>query len=211
MSEHISLSAEPRTPNAPKGHQLRKTGRVPGVYYTASREVKYVSFDKIELARLLRKETAVLDLKVGGQTLPCVIREVQRHPVFGNVVHMDLYGVDLSKKIRVHVPVHAVGVATGVKLQGGILDIIAYELEIECLPDAMPSHIDVDVTHLKVGDSVRVEDIKIPGVTVHGDVNSVVVHVSGKKAEEAGVDVAASGTTVAEPEVIREKKPTEEK
>lgn len=209
MSEHISLSAEPRTPNAPKGHQLRKTGRVPGVYYTATREVKYVSFDKIELARLLRKETAVLDLKVSGQTLPCVIREVQRHPVFGNVVHMDLYGVDLSKKIRVHVPVHAVGIATGVKLQGGILDIVVYELEIECLPDAMPAHIDVDVTHLKVGDSVRIEDIQIPGVTVHGEAHSVVVHVSGKKAEdESAVPGAAA---VAEPEVIREKKPVEDK
>jgi len=209
MSDHISLAAEPRTPNVPKGHQLRKSGRVPGVYYTANRDVRYVSFDSIELARLLRKETAVLDLKVGGQTLPCVIREVQRHPVFGDVVHVDLYGVDLSKKIRVHVPVHATGIATGVKLQGGILDVVIYELEIECLPDAMPAHIDVDVTHLKVAEAVRIEDIKIPGVTIIGDPHSVVMHVSGKKAEEEGAAGAVAET--AEPEVIREKKPAEEK
>jgi large subunit ribosomal protein L25 len=208
MSEHLSLSAEARTPQQPKGHQLRKTGRVPGVYYNAKRDVKYVSFDKFELARLLRKEMAVLDLKVSGQTLPCVIREVQRHPVFGDVIHVDLYGVDLTQKVRVHVPVHAVGISYGVKMQAGILDIVIYEVEIECLPDAMPSHIDLDVTELKVGDALRVEDIKIEGVTVLGDQHAVVLHVSGKKAEEGTEAAPVAGA--AEPEVIREKKPAAE-
>ncbi|MBK8130057.1 MAG: 50S ribosomal protein L25 [bacterium] len=208
MSEHLSLSAQARTPNQPKGHQLRKTGRVPGVYYTASREVKYVSFDQIELARLLRKETTVLDLKLDGSTLPCVIREVQRHPVFGSLVHVDLFGVDLSKSIRVHVPVRAVGVPYGVKLQNGVLDVVVYEVEVECLPDAMPSHIDLDVTALKVGDAIRLEDIKIDGVTVHGELHAVIVHVSGKKAE---VGDAVPGETPTEVEVIREKKPVEDK
>ncbi len=209
MSEHLSLSAEARTPQEPKGHQLRKSGRVPGVYYNAKRDVKYVSFDKFELARLLRKEMAVLDLNISGQTLPCVIREVQRHPVFGDVIHVDLYGVDLTQKVRVHVPVHAVGTAYGVKLQGGILDVVIYEVEIECLPDAMPSHIDLDVTELKVGDALRVDDIKIEGVTVLGDQHAVVLHVSGKKAEE-GTEGAGAAGGAAEPEVIREKKPAAE-
>ena len=209
MSEHLSLSAEARTPQEPKGHQLRKSGRVPGVYYNAKRDVKYVSFDKFELARLLRKEMAVLDLNISGQTLPCVIREVQRHPVFGDVIHVDLYGVDLTQKVRVHVPVHAVGTAYGVKLQGGILDVVIYEVEIECLPDAMPSHIDLDVTELKVGDALRVDDIKIEGVTVLGDQHAVVLHVSGKKAEE-GTEGAGAAVGAAEPEVIREKKPAAE-
>ncbi len=209
MSEHLSLSAEARTPQQPKGHQLRKSGRVPGVYYNAKRDVKYVSFDKFELARLLRKEMAVLDLNVSGQTLPCVIREVQRHPVFGDVIHVDLYGVDLTQKVRVHVPVHAVGVSYGVKMQAGILDVVIYEVEIECLPDAMPSRVDLDVTELKVGDALRVEDIKIDGVTVLGDQHAVVLHVSGKKAED-GTEGAAAEGGAAEPEVIREKKPAAE-
>jgi len=207
MSEHLVLSAQARTPNKPKGHQLRKTGRVPGVYYNASRDVKYVSFDQIELARLLRKETTVLDLSLDGKVLPCVIRAVQRHPVFGSLVHIDLFGVDLAKKIRVHVPVHAVGIPHGVKLQNGVLDIVVYEVEVECLPDSMPSHIDMDVSELKVGDALRVEDIKIDGVTVLGDQHAVVLHVSGKKAEVAE-GAAAEGPS--EVEVIREKKPTED-
>lgn len=209
MSAHTTLSAEMRTPHEPKGHQLRKQGRVPGVYYNAKRDVKYVSFDRFELARLLRKETAVLDLKLGAQSLPCVIREVQRHPVFGDVIHVDLYGVDLTQKVRVHVPIHAVGVPYGVKLQAGILDVVIYEVEIECLPDAMPTRIDLDVTNLKVGDALRVEDIKLDGVAVLGDQHAVVVHVSGKKAE-VGEEGAAAESTSAEPEVIREKKPVAE-
>ncbi|MCB1059123.1 MAG: 50S ribosomal protein L25 [Calditrichaeota bacterium] len=209
MSEHLSIAAEARTPNVPKGHQLRKTGRVPGVYYNAKRDVKYISFDKFELARLLRKEMAVLDLKVGGESLPCVIREVQRHPVFGDIIHVDLYGVDLSQSVRVRVPVHAVGTATGVKLQGGILDTVVYEVEIEGLPDAIPTHIDLDVSPLSVGDALRFEDIKLDGITVIGDPTSVILHVTGKKVEatEEG-EVAEAGA--AEPEVIREKKPAEE-
>lgn len=207
MSEHLSLSAETRTPKVPKGHQLRKSGRVPGVYYNANRDVKYVSFDQLELARLLRKEMALLDLKLSGQSLPCVIREVQRHPVFGHIVHIDLFGVDLSKKVRVHIPVHAVGIAQGIKLQGGILDIIIHEVEIECLPDDLPSHVDLDVTDLSVGDALRVEDIKIDGVTVLGDQQAVVLHVTGKKAEDA---VAGATPGAGEPEVIREKKPASE-
>ncbi|MCB9358201.1 MAG: 50S ribosomal protein L25 [Calditrichaeota bacterium] len=208
MSEHALLSAEPRTPSEPKGHQMRKAGRIPGVYYNAKHDVKHVSFDSIELGRLLRKETAVIDLRLTGQTLPCVIREVQRHPVFGEVIHVDLMGVDLTQSIRVHVPVHAVGTPYGVKTQGGILDVVIYELEIECLPDAMPGHIDVDVTELKVGDSIRVEDVKLDGVTVHGDSHAVIVHVSGKKAETEEEAAAEAGG--AEPEVIREKKAVEE-
>lgn len=210
MSEHAILSAEPRKPSEPKGHQLRKSGRIPGVYYNAKHEVKHVSFDTIELGRLLRKETAVIDLRVSGQTLPCVIREVQRHPVFGEVLHVDLMGVDLSQSIRVRVPVHAVGVSYGVKTENGILDVILYELEIECLPDAMPSHIDVDVTNLHIGDAVRIQDVSIDGITVHGDPQSVIAHVSGKKAElEAEAGAGVEGAT-AEPEVIREKKQVEE-
>jgi large subunit ribosomal protein L25 len=209
MSEHLKLAAEARTPNIPKGHQLRKTGRVPGVYYNAKRDVKYISFDKFELNRLLRKEMAVLDLKIGAESLPCVIREVQRHPVFGDIIHVDLYGVDLTQSVRVRVPVHAVGIATGVKLQGGILDTVVYEVEIEGLPDAIPTHIDLDVTALNVGDALRLEDIKLDGITVIGDPGSVVLHVTGKKAE-AGEEGEAEEVSSSEPEVIREKKPVEE-
>jgi large subunit ribosomal protein L25 len=208
MSEHLTLAAEARTPNVPKGHQLRKTGRVPGVYYNAKRDVKYISFDKFELNRLLRKEMAVLDLKVGGESLPCVIREVQRHPVFGDIIHVDLYGVDLTQNVRVRIPVHAVGVAIGVKLQGGVLDTVLYEIEIEGLPDAIPTHVDLDVSELNVGDSIRFEDIKIEGVTIVGDPGSVVLHVSGKKAEEG--EASEGAVSAAEPEVIREKKPVDE-
>ncbi len=210
MSEHLSLAAETRTPNVPKGHQLRKTGRVPGVYYNAKRDVRYISFDKFELARLLRKKIAVLDLEVSGQSLPCVIREVQRHPVFGDIVHIDLFGVDLTQSVRVRVPVHTTGVAQGVKLQGGILDMVIHEVEVECLPDAIPTHIEMDVTSLSVGEALRIEDITIDGVLVHGDPHSVVVHVSGKTAEEVVEKDEIASAAGEEPEVIREKKPTEE-
>lgn len=208
MSEHLSIEAQPRTPNAPKGGALRRSGRVPAVYYNAKCETKYLSFNEVELARLLKKEISILELKLAGQVLPCIIREVQRHPVRGSVVHLDLYGVDRSQKLRASVSLHMVGVPEGVKLQGGTVDVISHEVEVECLPDALPSHLDVNISHLKIGDVVRLGDLKFEGLTILGDANSAIVHVEGAKAHD---EVAATTeTTSAEPEVIREKKPADE-
>jgi large subunit ribosomal protein L25 len=208
MSEHHSIEAQPRTPKVPKGGALRRSGRVPAVYYNAKREMKFLSFNEIELARLLKKEISILDLKLDGKVLPCIIREVQRHPVRGSVVHLDLYGVDRSQKLRARVALHMVGIPEGVKLQGGTVDVIVHEVEVECLPDQLPSHLDVSITHLKIGDVVRLGDLKFEGLSILGDANSAIVHVEGAKAHDE--TPATAEATAAEPEVIREKKPAEE-
>lgn len=199
-----TLNAKIREPHKPTGKALRRDGQVPGIYYNSKRDVKYLQFDNIELLRLLNKEFALLELQVEGSVLPCVIREIQRHPVRGDVVHVDLFGVEKDQAIKVSVPVNVTGTAKGVKTDGGTLDVLVHELEIECLPADMPNHINIDVTELGLNDSYRVEHIQIEGVTFTADPQLAVVHVLPPRVHE---EVAAeAGAVAAEPEVISEKK-----
>ncbi len=183
-------------------------GKVPGVFYNRDGVNRKLQFDAHELELLVRKEFAILNVDFAGETLQCLIREVQRHPVRRSVLHIDLMGFVAGQKVKAHVPVHAVGIAAGTK-EGGLLEVVLRELEIECLPADMPSHIDIDVTDLNLHMARRIEDIKIPGVTVHGDPHAAVIHVVPLRQQAEPVPGAAVATT-AEPEVIREKKPAAE-
>jgi large subunit ribosomal protein L25 len=206
MSE-VRLRAEVRDLKGTTNAKLRRAGIVPGVYYTATGESRNLQFDLRFLNNLMRQEIGVIQVEVGGETLPCIVREVQRHPVRRDVVHIDLMGIVGTKKLRVHVPVHSTGVARGIK-EGGTLELVLRELEIECLPVDLPSHIDLDITELSVNDGIRIEDIKIPGLTILGDQHATVIHVIPPRvaAAEATPTAAAGATETKEPEVIREKK-----
>ena len=205
-----TLSAKTRSPQKPTGRALRRDGQVPGVYYNSKREVKYVQFDSIELLRLLNTEFGLLTLEVEGEQLPCVVREVQRHPVRGDIIHIDLFGVEKDQTINVSVPVNVVGIAKGVKTDGGTLDVLVRELEIECLPENLPNFIELDVTELGINDSLRVESIQLEGVTFTADPQLAIVHVMPPRVqeEEAAEEGVVEETT--EPEVISEKKEEEE-
>ena len=170
MAENV-LSAENRTATG-KGanRRLRVAGKIPGVVYGKARDAQSVSLDPKALEVLLHKSGAglntLIDLSVGGRTNTVLVKELQRHPVYGGYVHVDFFQVDLTQKITVSVPIHFVGKARGVEF-GGILDHPLRDLEVECLPRAIPEFIEVDVSSLEVGQSIHVSELRLPeGVEV---------------------------------------------
>jgi large subunit ribosomal protein L25 len=136
------------------------------------------------------------------------VADEQYHPVKGTLMHIDLKRIDLTRKLRVAVPVHVTGEAKGVKQQGGVLDIVTKTVEIECIPDDIPNQFDVDVTELMIGTNIRVSDLPVKeGVRVLTAPEAVIAHVVGIR-EEAVAEVAAA--VVAEPEVAAKKGKKEE-
>jgi large subunit ribosomal protein L25 len=165
--------------------KLRAGGRIPGVVYGRTTPPVPISLDPVALRRILVRSEAglntLLELDVaGGGPLhgrPVLVRELQRDPVRGAYLHADLLAVDLLQKIQVSVPIHVVGKAHGVEL-GGILDHSLRELELLCLPTAIPKEIPVDVTGLEIGQSLHVRDLVLPeGVELRSDPDLSVVSV----------------------------------
>jgi len=173
VAENV-LSAELRD-GVGKGvnRKLRTSGRIPGVVYGKRRDPQSIQLDPSALERLLRGSGAglntLIDLSVGGRTDTVLVKELQRHPVGGEFWHVDFYQVDLTRKITVSVPIHFIGKARGVEF-GGILDHPLRELEVECLPRAIPEFVEVDVSSLEIGQAIHVSELHLPeGVEVKTD------------------------------------------
>jgi len=213
---NASLSATPRT-GVGKGvaRSLRREGRIPGVVYGRAREPLALSLDARELERLLghiNAETTVIDLAVDGGNTRTLIREIQRHPLQRNVIHVDFYELVAGEKVTVHVPIVLVGTAAGVRLSGGVMSQVLQELECTVDPANIPNRIEFDVTEVTIGHSVHVSDLQIPdGVEVGNDPGETVMIVAAPKEEVAAVPaVEEAEAAVAEPELIRKTKPEEE-
>jgi len=217
MSAQVEVvEAQPR-PDASRGkneaRRLRVSGRVPAVVYGAKKETVAVSLDPKVISRILASDSGhntIFDLQVGSEKTKAMIVDWQFEPVRGSILHIDLKRIAMDEKMRVMVPIHLVGEAVGVKTQGGIMDQIIREVEIECLPGDIPSHIDADVSHLEFGVVLRVKDLphagKIKFITPE---DQGVAHVTAVKEEvvatpEATAEAAAAGP--AEPEVIKKGK-----
>jgi large subunit ribosomal protein L25 len=166
--------------------KLRAAGRIPGVCYRRNAESVAISLDPSELDRLIRKASSgintLIDLKVAGggdfDGRQVLIKELQRDPISGAYLHADLYAVDLKQTIHISIPVQLEGSPIGVTLSGGILDHATRELDVECLPDAIPEVFAVDVSGLEVGDSIHVRDIKVlEGVEILNDPDVSIVSV----------------------------------
>jgi len=199
------VSAQQRDPNKSTNKALRRSGFVPAVYYNRDGVVRTLQFERNMLDNLLRKEIGLLKVEVDGEALDCIIRDVQRHPVSRDIVHVDLMGIVKGQKITAHIPVHVLGTAAGIK-EGGTLELVFRDLEIECEPANLPTHLDVDVTSLAMNEGLRISDLHFEGVTLLGDPNATVVHVIPPRAVEEVAAAAAPAAEAAEPEVIREKK-----
>ncbi len=210
------LSATARD-NGGKGvaRKLRGQGRVPAVVYGHGRDPQPLSINTRELERLLdhiAAESTVIDLDIDGKAARTLIREIQRHPFKRQILHVDFQELVAGEKISVSVPIVLVGVPDGVRMDGGMLDQTMRELEIEVDPSNIPNHVEVDVTLMKIGESVHVRDIPMPeGVEVLDDEDASVCVVSAPRAviEETAV-VEGEAEVSAEPEVIRAKKPDED-
>ncbi|WP_420614596.1 50S ribosomal protein L25/general stress protein Ctc [Candidatus Palauibacter sp.] len=172
-NESAKLTARTRTTSG-KGaaRQLRRSGQLPAVVYGRRDETESLALDIHELSRLLSKihaATTVIDLEVdGGEPRPVLIREIQRHPYRPQLLHVDFFEIRADVKIRVPVPVHLVETPAGVEM-GGMLQFLRHELEVECLPNEIPSGFEVDVSALEIGDSLHVSDVDAGGVEILED------------------------------------------
>lgn len=215
MKEQIKLEASLRKETGKKGAKtIRTSGFVPAIVYSAGKKSVPVQVERGTLMRFLhahRAEGVVISLEVKDEEkhkkFNVMIKEIQHDPVQENIIHVDFNEISLTKVIKAHVPVVAKGEAPGVKMDGGSLDHVMWEIEVECLPTAIPQEIAVDVSNLKIGDSVAIKDITFPeGVKVLHDLNMTVLQVSAPIKLEEVTAAAEEGATTQEPEVIKEKK-----
>ena len=210
----IELTVEKRSTNGKnEARRSRAAGRIPAVVYGAGKPNVPITVDRKALSDVFREgagENAIFLLKLGGsdQSRHAMIREMQRDPVSRRPLHIDFVRVLMDVKITVKVPIEVVGIAKGVKTEGGILDTVTREVEIECLPGNIPAHLAVDVTELAIGDALRVSQIPAPeGVRIVDNPEKVVLHVAHPTREEEPAAVAAEGAAEpTEPEVLKKGK-----
>ena len=214
-TENNILEAQPRPAgNKNDARRVRASGKVPGVLYGAGKGSVAVSLDPRQVSRILRSETGyntIFDLALdGGERTKAMIVDWQYEPVKGALLHIDLKRIAMDRKLQVNVPIMLKGEAAGVKQQGGILEQVTREVEIECLPSDIPSFIEADVTELVFGKVMRMADLlHSDKVKVLSDPNQPVAHIISVKEEVAPTPeaVAAEATaTPAEPEVIKKGK-----
>ena len=217
MRKEITIEAQPRELRGKnEARRLRAGGSVPAVLYGAGRESVAVAVNPKEVNRILHSKTGhntIFDVAVtGGETTPVMVVDWQNDPIKEYLLHVDLKRIDLSARIRVKVPIHTVGDPKGVKLQGGLHELITREIEIECLPDEIPEEFTVDVSELMIGQSIRAGEIPLVGSTkLLSPADSVISHVITIKVEaEPVVAEAAAPAAAAEPEVIKKGKKEEE-
>jgi large subunit ribosomal protein L25 len=189
-----------------EARRTRRSGLIPAVIYGAFKDPVAVSLIPKDITKIIHSKTghnSIFDVEIEGvERTPVIVADEQYDPIKGNLLHIDLRRIDLTRKLRVAVPVHVTGEAKGVKQQGGVLDVVTRTIEIECIPDDIPNQFDVDVTELMIGSTIRVSDLALKsGVRVLTAGDAVIAHVVGIKEEVVATPVAA----VAEPEVAVKK------
>jgi len=196
-----------------EARRLRASGRVPAVVYGAKKPTVAVSVDPKQISRILQSESGhntIFELHVDGDKARVMIVDWQYDPMKDKLLHIDMKRIAMDERIKVQVPIHLVGEAEGVKQQGGILDQVLREVELECLPGDIPSHIDADITHLVFGTVLRVSDLRHSGsLKFLTDENQTVAHITSVKEEVAPTPEAVAAEAAAapaEPEVIKKGK-----
>jgi len=221
MRKDITVTAEVRAARGKnEARRLRVRGFIPAVVYGAYKDSVSIGVNPKEITQILHSKSGhntIFNLSIQGvENTPVMLVDSQRDPVKGHLLHADLKRIDLEKRIRVAVPVITQGEAAGIKLQGGLLEIITREIEIECLPDEIPEHFVVDVSSLMIGQSVRAGSIPMTGsMRLTSAPETVIAHVVALRAEEvapaAVVEAAPAAEGAAgEPEVIKKGKKEEE-
>lgn len=201
--ETLEIQVEARDINRKRdAKRLLHGGKIPGVLYGPKTAAVALALDKKEFSRRVAglQGSHLVRLKSSAATLAekvALVKDMQFHPVNGDVIHADFYEVDLTAKIQVRVPLHFVGKAAGIT-QGGILQPIVREVEVECLPLDIPEFFNVDVSALAIGDSAHLNDIQMPaGVVAVAEENLALVTVVPPTAEEAPTAAAAAVETTA--------------
>ena len=205
----VNLKSERRT-GVGKGvaRKLRAAGSIPGVYYGRGEEPIALAMNAKEIEGMLHGAAAanvIVDLHVTGDAAAdrkALIREIQRDPVGGHILHIDLQHISLTERIEVEVPIELIGTPVGVKDGGGILEHLLRTVEVECLPTDIPNRLEVDVTLLNIGDTLHVSDIKAGRVTIKTEAERAIATVVPPTILE---EVAPAAEAVAEPELVKKK------
>jgi len=194
--------------NKNAARRVRAGGKIPAVVYGAGQDSVAVAVDPKIITKILHSDSGhntIFDLDISGSaTVKAMIVDWQNEPLKGALLHIDLKRIAMDKAMVVSVPVQLVGVPIGVKAQGGILEHVLREVEIECLPSDIPSHLDVDVSGLEINQAIHISDLPHSGsIKFLGDEHATVAHVTAMRAEEPEAEAAAAP---AEPEVAKKGK-----
>jgi large subunit ribosomal protein L25 len=187
--------------------RLRKDGRIPAVLYGHKEKTKQIYVEQKKFRQVLdalKQETVIVNLKVGSKSYPCVIKSLQRNPLNEELLHIDFQHIHKKERIRATVPIHAVGDAPGVE-KGGILDMHLHEVVVRCLPDALPSHIDVDVSNLDLGETIHLKDLRTANLGFELSLETTVVSVLVPRAVEAEIKPPVEEEGVAAEEGVVEE------
>lgn len=214
MAQIISLAATPRQATGKGGaRQARFRGKVPAVIYGHGRETQPLEVEAKALEKALtgvEPESTIVELAVDGRTVKTLIRELQRHPLRPDIIHVDFYEIHAAEKVKLKVPVHLVGSPDGVRNAGGVLDQVTREVEIEVLPENIPDRVELDVTALKIGDSLHVRDLTIANAKILTEAELTIATVVPPRAEEVVAPTPEAAAEAAEPELIRKVREGEE-
>lgn len=212
-----SIEAVVATPREGKfnknaARRVRVSGKIPAVVYGAGQDAVAVTVDPRIITKILHSDSGhntIFDLNVEGAAIAkAMIVDWQREPIKGKLLHIDLKRIAMDKMMRVSVPIQLVGTSAGVKNQGGILEHVLREVEIECLPGDIPGHLDVDVSGLELHGVIRISDLPHSGsIKFLGDENATVAHVTAVKEEAPAPDAVAAAAS--EPEVAKKGKTDE--
>lgn len=214
--ESITINAEKREEFGKGGARgLRRSNMIPAILYRAGKSVP-IKFSKKELTQFINTtagEQVMVNLRFAdGENRLALMKDYQLEPTRGELLHADFFEVSLTEEVKVTVHITTVGEAIGVKRDGGILQYLLREIEVECLPDRIPGHIKIDISGLEIGQSLHVSDLKLgEGVKVLNSPEEVIFNVIAPAVEEvaAPVEAVAPAPEVAEPEVIKKGKKEE--
>jgi large subunit ribosomal protein L25 len=193
--------------------RMRKNAKIPGVIYGHKDKPKRIYVPEREFKKvleILKKEVVTIDLKVDDKHFPCLIKAVQHNPMTGNLLHVDFQHIMKKEKIRATIPLHVLGEAPGVKA-GGVLDQHLHEVVVKCLPDDLPSHIDVDISRVELNHTIHLKDIKPPSVEFELGLDTAVISVSTPKVEKVvAAPVVEEGAVPVEGAAVEEGKEAKE-
>jgi len=196
--------------------RMRMEGKIPGILYGHKEKSKRIYVLKKEFEKILetlKKETITIELKLKEKTYPCLIKAIQHNPTDGRLLHIDFQHISKKEKIKATIPIHLIGEAPGVK-KGGLLDQHLHEVVIRCLPDHLPSHIDVDISSLDIGKTIHLRDIAISNIEFEIKPETPIVSILAPKVEKVAPAPAAApaeGVKEEPKEGVKEEKSKEEK
>ena len=214
LAEKIVVEGAPRAERGKnEARRLRRTGKVPAVLYGGKGGPITLSVNAKQVGAILRSESGhntLFQVDLGGKAEPAILKDWLVDPMTGKLLHVDLMRVKMDVRMKVKVPVHTFGEPAGVKVQGGVFEVVTREVEIECLPTDIPTEFKLDVTELMLGKQLRVSDLTVDAAKVKmlTEPERVIAHVVALKVEEEkpAEAVAAEAATPAEPEVIKKGK-----